>query len=156
MLKTVNGGARRFSPVLNNGSGLGKVLISFREMLGTWCRLAHIISRSEMSTFLNAGSYLVVLTNPRAVATILPHLVTGDNSMKKRSLILRTFAIANALLVTVAFVGCPARKDPSIVTIAPPPPLVTIAPYGGNFQNLLPSNQTTPATSQEKSDKRSP
>jgi hypothetical protein len=61
--------------------------------------------------------------------------------MKKRSLILKTLAIANALLVTGAFVGCPARKDPSLLTIAPPP-IVTIAPYGGIPQNLVPADQS--------------
>ena len=40
--------------------------------------------------------------------------------MKKRSLILRILAVANALMVTAAFVGCPARNDPTIPTIAPP------------------------------------
>jgi hypothetical protein len=68
--------------------------------------------------------------------------------MKKRSLILKIIAIANALSITAAFVGCPARKDPAIVTIAP---------YGGNFQHFLPSDQTPPPTSQySKNDKRSP
>jgi hypothetical protein len=77
--------------------------------------------------------------------------------MKKRPLIVRIIVIANALLITAAFVGCPARKDPAIVTIAPPPPLITIAPYGGNFQHFLPSDQTPPPTSQDlKNDKRSP
>jgi hypothetical protein len=66
--------------------------------------------------------------------------------MKKRSPVVKILAIANALLITTAFVGCPARKDPAIVTIAPPPPppFVTIAPYGGNFQHLPPSDQTPP------------
>jgi len=73
--------------------------------------------------------------------------------MKKRSLILKIIAIANALSITAAFVGCPARKDPAIVNIAPP----TIAPYVGNFQDFLPSDQTPPPTSQDsKDDKRIP
>jgi hypothetical protein len=77
--------------------------------------------------------------------------------MKQRSLILRILVIANALLITAAFVGCPGRKDPLMVTIAPPPPFVTIAPYGGNFQHSVPSDQIPPPASQDsKSDKRSP
>lgn len=77
--------------------------------------------------------------------------------MKKRPLIVRILVVANALLVTAAFVGCPARKNPSIVTIAPPPPLVTIAPYGGNFQHLVPSGQTTPPAGQApQNEKRGP
>jgi hypothetical protein len=79
--------------------------------------------------------------------------------MKKRSLIIKIGAVANALLVTTLFVGCPARKDPAILppTIAPPPPLVTIAPYGGNFQHILPPDQTpTPAGQDSKNEKRSP
>jgi hypothetical protein len=74
--------------------------------------------------------------------------------MKKRSQLLRIFAIANALLVTATFVGCPGRRDPGIVTIAPPP-IVTIAPYGGNFQHLLPADQTPPPAGQDaKNDKQ--
>jgi hypothetical protein len=78
--------------------------------------------------------------------------------MKKRSLILQIIAIANALLITAAFVGCPARKDPVIVTIAPPTiDLYTIDPYRVNPQHSLPSDQTSPPTSQDsKDDKRSP
>ncbi len=80
--------------------------------------------------------------------------------MKRRSLTLRIGVIANAILVTVAFVGCPARKDPAILPapIAPPPPhIVTIAPYGGNFQHLLPSEQPPVLPSQDsRNDKRSP
>jgi hypothetical protein len=103
--------------------------------------------------------------------------------MKKRSLLVRILAIANALLITAAFVGCPARKDPNIITnpiaaqpgqpvfptiappqivpppiaTPPPPPFVTIAPYGGNFQHLLPSEQPpAPASQDSKNDKRSP
>jgi hypothetical protein len=91
--------------------------------------------------------------------------------MKKRSLVLRIIVIANALLVTAAFVGCPARKDSGIISppiapppphvpppiAPPPPPFVTIAPYGGNFQHLLPSDQTPPPPGQDpKNDKRSP
>ena len=77
--------------------------------------------------------------------------------MKKRPLLLKIIAIANALLITAAFVGCPARKNSAIVTIAPPPPLLTIAPYGGNFQHLLPADQTPQPPSQDpKNDKRSP
>src|SRR5262249_53547869 len=103
----------------------------------------------------------VVLTDPLAVAILLPHLVAGGNPMKRRSLILRIIVIANALLITAAFVGCPGRKDPSIVTIAPapiaPPPFVTIAPYGGNFKHVVPSGQNPPPASQDsRSDKPSP
>jgi hypothetical protein len=79
--------------------------------------------------------------------------------MKERSLILKIGVIANALLITIAFVGCPARRDGAIVPgpIAPPPPLVTIAPYGGNFQHILPSDQIPPLPSQDsKNDKHSP
>jgi hypothetical protein len=77
--------------------------------------------------------------------------------MKKRSRLLQLVAIANAVLVTTAFVGCPTRKDPHIVTIAPPPPLITIAPYGGNVQHLLPSDPAPPPANQSsKDDKRVP
>jgi hypothetical protein len=81
--------------------------------------------------------------------------------MKQRSLILRILVIANALLITAAFVGCPSRRDPSIVTIAPAPiaapPFVTIAPYGGNSQHSVPPGQTTsPASQDSKSDKIGP
>jgi hypothetical protein len=62
------------------------------------------------------------LTDPLVVAILLPLLVGGGGSMKKRSLLVKVIAIVNAVLITTAFVGCPARKDPSIVTIAPPPP----------------------------------
>jgi len=73
--------------------------------------------------------------------------------MKKRSLILKIIAIVNALSITAAFVGCPARKDPSIVSIAPP----TIAAYVVNPQHFLPSEQTPPPTSQDpNNDKRIP
>ena len=96
--------------------------------------------------------------------------------MKKRSLLLKVIVIANALLVTAAFVGCPARQD-VVPTIAPPriivgpiappidpppkgpppvdaPPFVTIAPYGGNPPFFL---QTPPPANQDsKNDKRSP
>jgi hypothetical protein len=74
--------------------------------------------------------------------------------MKRRSLILKIGAVANALLITSAFVGCPARKDPDIIQpspIAPPPPFVTIAPYGGNFQHVPP-----PDPPPSKSDQRTP
>jgi hypothetical protein len=80
--------------------------------------------------------------------------------MKKRSPIVKILTIANALFITAAFVGCPARKNPDIATIAPPPPtppLVTIAPYGGNFQHLLPSDQTpAPANQDSNKDKQNP
>jgi hypothetical protein len=99
--------------------------------------------------------------------------------MKKRSLLLKALAIANAILITATFVGCPARQDPNIVTIAPPPfvpqpiatqlpnfpapiappppPFVTIAPYGGNLQQLLPSDQTPATPSQDaRNDKPGP
>jgi hypothetical protein len=80
---------------------------------------------------------------------------------------LKIIAVANALLVTAAFVGCPARKDSGIIPspIAtepppkdrPPPPFVTIAPYGGNFQQLLPGGQTPlPPSQDSNNDKRSP
>ena len=76
--------------------------------------------------------------------------------MKVRSLIFKIIAIVNAFLITTAFVGCPARRDPYIATIAPPP-LVTIAPYGGNFQHILPSDQIPQPPSQDsKNDKRNP
>ena len=76
--------------------------------------------------------------------------------MKKRSLLARILVIANALLITAAFVGCPGRKNSTMVTIAPPP-MVTIAPYGGNVQHFLPSDQTSSPPSQDpRSDKRSP
>ena len=88
--------------------------------------------------------------------------------MKKRTLILKICALANAVVVTAAFVGCPARKDSGIITnpIAPPqgpplvpppimtPPLVTIAPYGGNFQHMLPEETPTPSGQDSKNDKR--
>jgi len=90
--------------------------------------------------------------------------------VKKRSLFLKIIVIANALLVTAAFVGCPARDDqatlPHIAPVwiknpppppkdpPPPPPFVTIAPYGGNVpffpQNPPPPNQDS------KNDKRGP
>jgi hypothetical protein len=80
--------------------------------------------------------------------------------MKKQPLILRFIAIANAVLVTAAFVGCPARRDAGVIVnpiAPPPPPFVTIAPYGGNFQQLVPSDEpTAPAGQGSKSDKRSP
>jgi hypothetical protein len=80
--------------------------------------------------------------------------------MTKRSLILKTIAVANAVLVTAAFVGCPARKDSAIVPapIAPCPPLfMNIAPGGGNPQHLLPSDRSPPPSSQDsKNDKRDP
>ena len=81
--------------------------------------------------------------------------------MKERPLIVKVIVIANALFVTAVFVGCPARRDSSIVTIAPapiaPPPFVTIAPYGGNFQHLVPSDQSgPPATQDSKNSKPSP
>ena len=93
--------------------------------------------------------------------------------MKKRSLISKILVIANALGITAAFVGCPGRKDPAIVTIAPPPPgdlgqpkgppkepevpFVTIAPYGGNLRQLLPPEQPpTPASPDSRDEKRSP
>ena len=76
--------------------------------------------------------------------------------MDKRSLILKILVVANALLLTTVFVGCPARKDATILNIAPPP-FVTIAPYGGNFQHILPSDQTSqPAGQDSKNDKRAP
>jgi hypothetical protein len=84
--------------------------------------------------------------------------------MKKRSLFAKFFAIVNALVITAAFVGCPARRDPSLVTIAPPPvvaiappppPFVTIAPYGGNLQQLLPSDQSPPPALDTKNENRS-
>jgi hypothetical protein len=97
-----------------------------------------------------------ILTDPLAVAIFLPHLVAGGYAMNKRSLILKIIVIANALLITTAFVGCPARQDPSIVTIAPPP-LVTIAPYGGNFQHVLPPDPIPQPPGQDsKNDKRTP
>jgi hypothetical protein len=75
--------------------------------------------------------------------------------MQKRSLILKILAIANAFLITVAFVGCPARKNPGIVAIAPPP-LLSIAPYGGNF-HFLPSEQIPQPPGQDsKNDQRLP
>jgi hypothetical protein len=108
----------------------------------------------------------------------LPHFVAGGISVKKPSLLFKTVAIANALLITAAFVGCPGRKDPSIPTIAPQlptiapqlevphlpketpkdqaPPFVTIAPYGGNFQHLLPDQTPTPASRDSANEKRSP
>lgn len=78
--------------------------------------------------------------------------------MKIRSLILKIVAIANAFLITTAFVGCPARQDPTIV---PHPiemvPFVTIAPYGGNFRHVLPADQIPQPPSQDpKNDKRNP
>ena len=79
--------------------------------------------------------------------------------MKRRSLLLRIGVIANAFLITAAFVGCPARKDPAIIPIpiAPPPPFVTIAPYGGNLPQLVPSDQTRVLPGQDsKNDKRNP
>lgn len=89
--------------------------------------------------------------------------------MKKRSLFLKIIVIANALLVTAAFVGCPARNDQTIVPlpIAPPPidppkgpppadapPFVTIAPYGGNVP-FFPQNPP-PANPDSRNDKRGP
>jgi hypothetical protein len=74
--------------------------------------------------------------------------------MQKRPLLLRILVILNALLVTVAFVGCPSRRDSALVNIAPPP-LVTIAPYGGNIPNLVPSDPILPPPSPDpKNDKR--
>jgi hypothetical protein len=90
--------------------------------------------------------------------------------MKKRPLFLKIIAIANALVVTTAFIGCPFRQDPAIVpaTIAPPPiqtpiapppppPFVTIAPYGGNFQQILPIEPPPPPPKQDtRNDNRGP
>jgi hypothetical protein len=104
----------------------------------------------------------------------LPHFVAGGISVKKPSLLFKTVAIANALLITAAFVGCPSRKEATLEHIAPPPPFdyrsppkeppkdqtppfVTIAPYGGNFQNILPSDKApTPAGRDSDNEKRSP
>jgi hypothetical protein len=107
------------------------------------------------------------LTNPQAVAIIPPHLVAGGHSVKKRSLLLKIIVIANALVITGVFVGCPGRQEQAIMPAQiapvpldrqpPPPPLINIAPYGGNFQHILPSDQTPPAPSPDaKNDKRSP
>ena len=76
--------------------------------------------------------------------------------MQKRPLILKILVIANAFLITTAFVGCPARQDPSIVPHPiSPPPFVTIAPYGGNPVHILPSDQfPPPIISDSKNDKR--
>jgi hypothetical protein len=90
--------------------------------------------------------------------------------MKKRPLFLKIIAIANALLVTAVFVGCPDRQevvpnaiapppiDPNLLHPAkdppPPPPFVTIAPYGGNVP-FFPQNPP-PANQDPKNDKRSP
>jgi hypothetical protein len=101
---------------------------------------------------------IFVLTAALTVA-IHPLQGTGGHSMKKRPLILKIAVIANALLITIVFVGCLARKDEAIVPapIASPPILVTIAPYGGNFQNILPPIEPPPPPSQDsKNDKRSP
>jgi hypothetical protein len=77
--------------------------------------------------------------------------------MKRRSLVLRIAVIANAVLITVAFVGCPFRKDPAVVHPVIAPPMVTIAPYGGNFQHILPPDQTPqPPNQDSKNEKRSP
>jgi hypothetical protein len=84
--------------------------------------------------------------------------------MKKRSRLWKILAIANAVLVTAAFVGCPARKNSNVApptilppTIAPPPPpFVTIAPYGGNVRDLLPSDSPAPPPQGSNNDKRSP
>jgi hypothetical protein len=89
----------------------------------------------------------LLLTKPRLVLWFLPLLVLGGEFMTIRSLLLKVLAIANAVAVTTVFVGCPAR--PFMPTIAPfpaaiappridPPPFVTIAPYGGNFQHNMP------------------
>jgi hypothetical protein len=91
--------------------------------------------------------------------------------MRKRSLLLKIIAIANALVVTGVFVGCP-NPNQVIVHIAPnpgdfqikppadqpppPPPFVTIAPYGGNFQQLVPPPPPTPLSPDSRNDKRSP
>jgi hypothetical protein len=90
--------------------------------------------------------------------------------MTKRALILKIGAIANAIVITTAFVGCPARKNPAIVPdakdpmIVPAPiatpPFVTIAPYGGNFQHVLPSDKTpqtpSPPVQDTTGEKRTP
>jgi hypothetical protein len=89
-------------------------------------------------------------------------LVTGGIAMKKRPLILKIIAIVNALLITIAFVGCPGRNNQGILPAPiapppirftdqppPPPPFVTIAPYGGNFQQVLPMNQAPQVPSQD-------
>ena len=102
----------------------------------------HLVSGANGRARLPAATF--ALTSQVAMA-IFPRLATGGNSMKSRSLTVRIAVIANAILITVAFVGCPARKDPAIMPTPiapPPPPFVTIAPYGGNVQHLLPSDQT--------------
>jgi hypothetical protein len=79
---------------------------------------------------------------------------------------LKIIVIANALLVTAAFIGCPARNDQGIMPIPiapppivppkdpPPPPFVTIAPYGGNVP-FFPQNPPSP-NQDSKNDKRGP
>jgi hypothetical protein len=81
--------------------------------------------------------------------------------MKTRSLTLRIAVIVNAILITAAFVGCPARNNPTIVPtpIAPGPPhFVNIAPCPmENFQHLPPSDDTSvPPSEDSKNDKRRP
>jgi hypothetical protein len=81
--------------------------------------------------------------------------------MKKRSLSVKLIVIANALLITTAFVGCPARKDPAIGIVPAPiaayrePPFVTIAPPP--VEDKLLWNQPPPPPSQDpKNEKRNP
>jgi hypothetical protein len=77
--------------------------------------------------------------------------------MKKPGLVLKVAAIANAVLLVAAFVGCPSQRggvlphiapNPGVIPhIAPPPPdiLPHIAPVRGDFQRLLPTDEHAPA-----------
>jgi hypothetical protein len=47
--------------------------------------------------------------------------------MKRRPSLIKIAALANALVLGAAFVGCPARRDPNII-IAPIRPVMDVAP----------------------------
>ena len=97
----------------------------------------------------NLGPFFT-LTAPLHLVILPPLFFMGGGAMKKRrAFAVKIVAIANAILLVAAFVGCPSRKDPTIMpfTIAPPPP---------DFQRLLPSDNTAPPPQGSNNDKRTP
>jgi hypothetical protein len=68
--------------------------------------------------------------------------------MKKAGSALKIAVIANAILLVVAFVGCPSQRATILPHIAPPPP---------DFQRLLPPDGPAASSTQDsKNDKRTP
>ena len=104
------------------------------------------------------GCGALVIWTIRLSFGIVRHAHKGGLSVKKRSVALKIAALANAILLVTAFVGCPACKNRTDIMPATISPVrddfqrfmpATISPPPEDFQRLLPPTEKVPPPQQE-------